>query len=181
MSAANPNVPLSVVSNTNNNYFWAQMGIGSNVITQQAQSGGPYFWFVVIDRYTLAVVYNQLQTQPNVVPNIGQWNTSDYILCVATLGMGLNNPPQGPLFAFLDVNGGGAQLRRVEQVANQFNCGSLGTYGYALVGVLGNQNMPGFEGSAISNGVIGPILTIQLMPSTIAGKTIYTPIQLSNA
>lgn len=181
MSAPGTNVPLSIVSNTNNNFYWAQMGIGSNVLTQQQPTGGPYYWFVVIDRYSLAVVYNQLQTQPNVAPNIGPYNTSDYILCVATLGVGLNNPPQGALFAFLDVNGGGMQLRRVEQVAQQFNCGSLGTFGYALVGVLGNQNMPGFEASALSTGQVGPILTVQLMPSSIGGKTIYTPVQLSNA
>lgn len=175
------NVPLTVVSNTANNYFWAQIAIGQNVLTQSLASGGPYFWFVVVNRYTLAIEYNQLQTSPTTVPNIGAFNTSDHILIVATLGMGLNNPPQGALFGFLDVNGGGMQLRRVEQVATQLNCGSLGTYGYALVGVLGNQNVPGFEGSVIGVSQVGPILTVQLMPTTFGGQTIYTPVQLSNA
>jgi hypothetical protein len=181
MSAPGKNIPLTVVSNTANNFWWAQIGVGNNILTQQQQSGGPYYWFVVINRYTLAIEYNQLQTQPNLAPNIGNLNTSDHILVVATLGVGLNNPPQGALFAFLDINGAGAELRRVEQVAEQFNCGSLGTFGYALVGVLGNQNVPGFEASEIGRGTVGPILTVQLMPTTYGGQTIYTPVQLSNA
>jgi hypothetical protein len=173
------NVPVTVVSNTNNNFYFAQMSIGKNGLSQQQQSGGGYFWFVVVNRSTLAVEYNQLQTSPNTVPNIGNLNTTDHILLVATLGMGLNNVPQGALFDFLDVNGGGAELRRVEQIGMQLNCGSLGTYGYALVSVLGNLNLPGFEASAISTG--GPILTVQFMPTTVNGVTTYTPVQLSNA
>lgn len=174
------NVPLTVESNAFNNFYFAQMAIGKNGLSQQQQSGGGYYWFVVINRQTLAVEYNQLQTQPNVAPNIGNLNTPDHILIVATMGVGLNNQPSGDLFKFLDLNGGGYELRRVEQIALQFNCGSLGTFGYALVSVLGNLNLPGFEASVIG-GQIGPILTIQLMPTTVNGVTTYTPIQLSNA
>jgi len=181
MSASPPNVPLTVNSNTNNNFFYAQMGIGKTGLHQQQQSGGGYYWFVVINRHTLAVEYNQIQTQPNVVPNIGALNSVDHILIVATMGVGLNNPPQGPLFQFLDQNGGGRELRRIEQIATQFNCGSLGTFGYALVSVLGNLNLPGFEMSQVGSGAVGPILTIQLMPTEVNGVTTYTPIQLSNA
>lgn len=172
-------VPLTVVSNPNNTYFWAQMAIGKNVLTQTPSQAG--YWFVVLDRTSLAVVYNQVQSAPNTAPNLGSYNTSDYILIVATLGIGLNKQPQGDLFNFLDVNGGGRELRRVEQVAVQLNCGSLGTFAYALVGVLGNLNTPGFEASAIAVNMVGPILTVQLMPTTIGGKTVYTPVQLSNA
>jgi hypothetical protein len=172
-------VPLSVISNPNNQYFWGQIGIGKNILTQNPKSYA--YWFVVLDRGNLNVVFNQLQTAPSTSPNLGNFNTSDYILVVATLGIGLNNQPQGDLFNFLDLNGAGRELRRVEQIATQFNCGSLGTFGYALVGVLGNQNQPGFEASAISIGGVGPILTVQLMPFIVAGKTMYTPVQLSNA
>ena len=103
------------------------------------------------------------------------------MLVVASMGVGLNSSPSGELFKFLDLNGGGRELRRVAQIGHQFGCGSLGTFSYALVGVLGNLNIPGFEASQISVGQIGPILTVQLMPTTINGKTMYTPIQLSNA
>ena len=50
--------PLTVVSNPNNQYYWGQIAIGKNVLTQQPSQGG--YWFVVIDRGWLAVVYNQM-------------------------------------------------------------------------------------------------------------------------
>lgn len=174
-------VPLTVISNANNNFYFAQMAIGQNVLTQSLPKGGGYYWFVVINRSTLAVEYNAVQTQNDIVPAIGNLNTTDHLLAVATLGLGLNIPPQGALFQFLDLNGGGSQLRRVEQVAQQFNCGTWGTFAYALVGILGNQNTPGFEDCAFGNGANGPFLTVQLLPSTVGGKTVYTPVQISNA
>lgn len=173
-------VPLTVISTTSNQYLWGQIGIGNNILTQQPKSPG--YWIVVLDRRTLAVVINQVQSAPNVVPNLGNYNTTDYILVLGTLGVGLNNQPQGEFFNFLDVNGGGRELRRVNQVATQFNCGSLGTFGYALVSVLGNQNMPGFEDSQITAAVnAAPILTVQLVPMDINGTVYYTPTNLSNA
>jgi hypothetical protein len=176
---ADNSVPLTVVSNPNNSYYWAQIGIGKNILTQQPSQGG--YWFVVIDRSNLNVVYNQFQTAPNVAPNLGNYNTTSYILVAATVGVGLNNVPQGALFNFLDVNGGGMQLRRVEQVGTQLSCGSLGTFGYALVGVLGNLNTPGFEGSLLAAQATGPILTVQLLPIVVNNQTVYTPVELSNA
>jgi hypothetical protein len=176
---ADNTVPLTVVSNSNNQYYWAQIAIGKNVLTQQPSQAA--YWFVVVDRSNLNVVYNQLQNAANVAPNIGNYNTANYILIAATLGVGLNNVPQGGLFSFLDVNGGGRQLRRVEQVGMQLNCGSLGTFGYALVGVLGNLNVPGFEGSWLATQGVGPILTLQLLPTNVGGQTVYSPIELSNA
>jgi hypothetical protein len=173
-------VPLTVVSSLNNqspNYY-AQIAIGPNILNQSSKTAG--YWFVVVDRSNLNVVYNQLQAAPNTAPAIGKFNTSAYVLIVATLGVGLNNTPQGDLFKFLDLNGGGRQLRRVEQVGSQLNCGSLGTFSYALVGVLGDLNIPGFEASQITNPPTGPILTIQMAPFDINGATVYTPIELSN-
>jgi hypothetical protein len=174
-------VPLTVVSSLNNqspNYY-AQIAIGSNILVQSSKSAG--YWFVVIDRSNLNVVFNQVQAAPNVAPALGKFNTSAYVLIVATMGVGLNNTPQGDLFKFLDLNGGGRQLRRIEQVGTQLNCGSLGTFSYALVGVLGDLNIPGFEASQITNPLTGPILTIQLAPFDINGATVYTPVDLSSS
>jgi hypothetical protein len=177
---ADNTVPLTVVSSPGTQHFWAQIAIGRNILTQTSATKRCY-WFVVIDRSSLAVVVNQMQNANNTAPNLGNFNTADYILIVATLGLGLDVTPQGDLFNFLDLNGGGKELRRVEQVGTQLNCGSLGVFSYALVGVLGNLNQPGFELSTVANGNVGPILTIQLMPTTVGGKTVYTPVQLSNA
>lgn len=179
---ADSSVPLSIVSSTGaaaNQSQFMQIGIGKNILTQTPANPG--YWFVAIDRSSLDVVYNQLHTSPNTAPNLGSHNTGDYILAMATTGVGLNQQPQGDLFRFLDLNGAGRELRRINQVATQFNCGSLGKFGYALVGVLGGQNQPGFEASQISAPFTGPILTVQLLPVTINGKTTYTPVQLSDA
>lgn len=171
------NVPLSVISSTYNNSYYATMAIGNNRIFQQPTGGYTgYYWFVVINRKTLAIEYNQLQTQANVAPNLGNLNTPDHILVVATLGVGLNNAPQGALYQFLDENGGGMELRRIDQIAQQFNCGYLGTFGYCLCCVLGNLNIPGFEVSALGH-ISGPILAIQLLPGSLG----YTPISIPNA
>ncbi len=67
-------------------------------------------------------------------------------------------------------------MRRVDQFAQQFNCGSWGTFGYALCSVLGNQKPAGFEDCSIGASSSGPFLTIQLMPNTFNGQTVYTPL-----
>ena len=171
-------VPLTVVSNANTTNNFVQIAIGKNTTSQD--KGG--YWFMVINRSTLAVVYNQVQKEANKAPDLTQYNNSDHILIVATSGVGLNNQPQGDLFTFLDKNGGGRELRRIDQIGTQFNCGTYGSFGYALVGVLGNANRPGFEASQITpKAGYGPFLTLSLMPSTINGKTVYTPAALSNS
>lgn len=173
-------VPLTVISSTSNQYLWGQIGIGNNILTQQPKNPG--YWILVLDRRTLEVVVNQFQEAPNVDPNLGNYNSIDYILVLGTIGVGLNNQPQGAFFTFLDLNGGGRELRRVNQVATQFNCGSLGTFGYALVGILGDRNVQGFEDSQITAGVnLAPILTVQLMPTDVNGAPYYTPVSLSDA
>lgn len=172
-------VPLTVVSALNTNFFFSQIAIGDNILSQEPKSWA--YWIVVLDRSNLKVVYNQLHTSPNTAPDIGSLNDSNHLLIVATMGVGLNRQPQGDFFKFLDLNGAGRQLRRVSQVAEQLNCGSLGTFGYALVGTLGDLNTPGFEASQITAPPTGPILTCQLMPNQIGGQTFYTPVELSNA
>jgi hypothetical protein len=171
-------VPLTVVSGAGRTNPWGQIALGSNVMSQNPKQRG--FWIVAIDRATLKIVYNQVQTDPSAAPDLGVFNTADYVLAMASLGMGLDRQPQGSLFSFLDKNGAGRELRRVAQVASQLNCGALGTYGYALVSLLGNTNPRGFEISQLSTEH-ATILTVQMQPATIGTKTIYTPVQLSNA
>jgi len=172
-------VSLSVVSSLSTQSNFGQIAIGDKIMNQNPSSGS--LWFVVLDRSNLSVVFNELQSAPNTVPALTQYNDSNHILIVATMGMGLNNQPQGDLFNFLDHNGGGIELRRIDQIATQFGCGSLGTYGYALVGVMGDQDIPGFEASIITAPSTGPILTLQLMPTEVNGKISFTPVSLNNA
>jgi hypothetical protein len=171
------NVSLSVVSSLHTGSFFAQVGIAKEITSTDKQG----YWFVVVDRSTLKIVDNINQTANNTVPNIGSHNTTDHLLIVATAGVGLDKTPQGELFKFIDLNGGGRELRRVEQIGRQFNCGHYGTFGYVMVGILGNQNQPGFELSEISGSRSGPFLALNLLPTKVGGKTIYTPTTLSNA
>ena len=171
------NVALSVVSSLHTGNFYAQVAIGKEVTSNDKQG----YWFVVVDRSTLKIVDSINQTANNTVPNLGTHNTADHILIVATAGVGLDKTPQGDLFKFIDVNGGGRELRRVEQIGRQFNCGHYGTFGYAMVGILGSQNKPGFELSEISGSRSGPFLALSLIPTKIGTKTIYTPATLSNS
>lgn len=179
-----PPVPLSVISarwGVSNGNSQAQIAIGKNVLIQNTPSGQGRYWFVVIDRSNLNVVYNQLQAACDQAPPIQQYNNTNHILVVATLDVGFNNQPQGALFKFLDLNGAGRQLRRIDQLAQQFGCGSLGTFGYALVGVLGDLDQPGFELSDATGPAWSPILTVQLMPFDTPSGAVYTPVELSNA
>jgi len=176
-------VPLTIISTTGESSSgsqYIQIGVGSKILDQQPKEWA--YWFLVLDRVSLDVVFNEVSSSANSLPGgLSKYNTADYILAFASTGVGLNNHPQGDLFVFLDKNGAGRELRRIDQVATQFNCGYLGTFGYALVGVLGDQDMPGFEASQISQPFTGPILTVQLKPMDIDGKTTYTPVQISNA
>ena len=173
-------VPLSVASSLASSQHvytpFAQVAIGSDKYATDKQG----YWFLVVDRSTLKVVEQSNQTSNTTAPKLVH-NTADHILIIATAGVGLDKTPQGDFFKFVDVNGGGRELRRVEQIGRQFNCGRYTSFGYTLVGILGNLNQPGFELSQISGGGDGPFLTLTLIPTTIGGKTIYTPASLSNS
>lgn len=171
------NLPLSVWSAPNPTNPHAEIAVGTTKLVQDKKG----FWIVVLDRGSAKAVKELLHTDPTKTPDLGTFNTTDYILIASAVGQGLNKQPQGDFFKFLDVNGGGRELRRIDQFARQFNCGYFGTFGYALVGLLGNQNRSGFEASQIGHYTTGPILTLTLLATEVGGKTIYTPAQLSNS
>jgi hypothetical protein len=175
------NIDLSVVPELNTISPLAQVVIGKEKLTTDKHG----YWFVVLDRTTLKVVENISQPSNTTPPNLGQHNTSEYILVMATVGVGLDKTPQGDLFKFIDINGGARELRRVEQVGRHFNCGRYGAFAYTMVGILGGLDLPGFELSLIGGGntntiLRGPFLELTLIPTTVGGKTIYTPAQLNN-
>lgn len=175
-------VPLTVMSSRSGQANSAYVVIGNNSLYQQPPNGAWAYWFVVVDASNLQVVYNQLQTAPNVVPNLGPYNAPGYILMMATLGVGLDQQPQGALFNFLMDNGAGAQLLAVEQIAQQIGCGSLGSFAYSLVTSLGSSGNPGFEAYDVTSPYYAAILTLQLQPvPQPGGGVVYTPIELGDS
>lgn len=177
MSAAA--VPLSVVSNAFNTPPYAQIALGAQVYNQQSTNYNGQYWFFVIDSVSLKVVYNATQASASTAPNLGGFNTAQYILVVATLGVSFDQQPQGDLYNFLVANGAGAELTKIEQLAAQFGCGSLGCFGYVLVSPLGNQGQLGIEYSSFV-GNNGPVVPLSLVPVTEDGQTFYAPTEIGD-
>ncbi len=153
------------------------------------------YWFVVLDRSTLDVVYNIQQASNTDVPSgLTQYDDTSHILIVATLSLYNTAVPQGDLFTFLVDHGGGSTLRRLEQIGVQLTCTEVQYLAYSLVSVLGTDDL-GFETMAMSGNVTvwydagqseyygrttgpGAILTLLLMPVDVDGTTMWTPITL---
>lgn len=170
-------VPLTVNSPLATNYL-APIAIGSAKVGNP-QYGTAGYWIVVLDSSTLAVVYNQLQTSYDTAPDLGQYAGDGYILIVAAVAMTLNLVAQGDFYNFLIANGAGDELNRLEQINNQYGCGTVGSFGYILVSVLGqSEGVPGLEMSTIGENNQGVIMTASLVGTVINGQTIYSPAML---
>lgn len=139
------------------------------------------YWILVIDRTALKVVYNQVQTSYDTAPDLGAFNTDDYFMIVAAIAVTLNNIPQGDFFTFLNANGAGPQLARLEQINTQLGCGTVGSFSYVLISILGlgQEALPGIEVSSIDNfNTKGVIVTASLIGTVVNGQTIYSPVIL---
>lgn len=176
-------IPLTVTSPIYNGGRSAiHIGTGSNLqayYPSGIESNTSYYWFVAIDRRTLKVAHEVVQTDYTSVPTGfkegGQYNNINYILVFSTMYMNTLHVPQGELFDFLTVNGAGYELQRLEQVFLQLNCGTYGRMAYSLVDLLG------FPGRGIEEGSIlnSTVSTLSLLGQDIDGKMLYTPIPLT--
>ncbi len=154
--------------------------IGGKWIKPEGKVTGNQYWFVVIDRKTLKVVFNHLQTSGTTVPTgLKQYDSDEYILAFASYDVNTLNVPQGKLYDFLLARGGGSQLRRLAQIVNDLGCGFFMYVAYTLVSVLGYDTL-GFELGNIQ-GDSPPILTLELLATDVPGHgTLYTPVTLPN-
>lgn len=175
-------LPLTITA-PNDPTFPAQMVIGSDSLYLK-EKPGPYggYWFVVIDRKSLKVVYNQFSASSDKAPEIGEYDSSDYILLLSTAGLGTGEVPQGALYDFLYDNGGGRELKRIVQLNNTLGCGTWGWVSYILVGVLGpgRPGIPGIERSNIEYSSAAIVMTAELVPMKIGDEVIYSPSPLGN-
>ncbi len=185
------NLPLTVESALAVNFNLA-VCVGPNAVQPPSQPGANSYWFVVLDRTNLNVVFNYLTQSYNSVPSgLAPDNTDGYILVLTTIGLGTLNVPQGALYTFLDQSGGGAQLASLAQISSQLGCGEINTVAYNLVTVLGGGSQ-GLEASMLQSSDItgqnwvgyiggpGPIQTLTLLATTVNGGTMYTPITLQD-
>jgi hypothetical protein len=174
-------LPMTVVAPLAERYTIATViGTGSDKKSYQPKNVVPNsYWFLAINRWTLKAEYNQVQTSNDDPPQgIAPYDTTDYMLVVATYALGSDNLPQGPLYEFLIDNGANRQLRQLEQIYSALSCGTFGSMAYALVGVLGPgaSALPGIESSSIVQAENpGTVLTCTLIGTEINGKVIYSP------
>jgi hypothetical protein len=176
------NVPLTITATLQNDSD-AQMAIGRERIPLPGKPssyvGG--YWVAVVDRRSLKVVYNKVLDSYDTAPDIGNYNTSDYMLFTTTMWLGTGHVPQGAFYDFLMDNGAGAQLQRVCQLNNTLGCGTWSTVAYCLAGVLG-PGLPatrGVEMGSIGSSDYAIIMTATLVPAQIGDTVIYTPSPLS--
>ncbi len=172
------NIPLTVVASQSG--AWPTITVGTNPSYNPPDENPGELWLMVIDRTTLGVVVNVTTTDFNDVPAQVQpyAGNNQYMLIAVTMGMTINQVPQGALYQFLISAGADDELARLEQINVQLSCGDFSMMSYALVGVMASGT-PGFEDSSLLQvGTLGVVLTLQLMPTVIQGKTWYTPIEL---
>lgn len=182
MSNGTKTVPLTIQASIDPHTEPA-MVIGSDSVSFGGKvSGYGGYWIVVADRRSLDVVFNEYVTTYDQAPDIGAYDTPDYMLLVATAQLGTGVVPQGAFYDFLYDNGAGAQLKRIVQVNQTLGCGSLVTVAYTLAGVLGpgRPDTPGVEVSSVTEAEYVLVMTASLVGVDVDGTTYYTPSPLSN-
>lgn len=182
MSDTPKTVPLSISSPMADNWS-PEVWIGSDSISfggKPSLFGG--YWLVVVDRKTLQVVYNQYTENYDGAPDLGQYDTTDYMLVVTAVHLGTGHVPQSAFYDFLWDQGAGRGLKRIVQLNDTIGCGSYGTVSYILVGVLGEgrPGLPGVEGALVEYNPGGLVMTAELVPVDIGGVTYYSPSPLSD-
>lgn len=181
MSNGTKTVPLTIQASIDSNINPA-MVIGSDFVEfggSVSAYGG--YWIVVVDRRSLDVVFNEYTQTYDQAPDIGSYDTTDYMLFVASVQLGTGHVPQGGLYDFLYDNGAGKGLKRIVQVNQTLGCGTLTTVAYTLAGVLGagTPDMPGVEASSVTEAEYVLVMTAELVGVDVDGTTYYTPSPLS--
>ncbi|MBL7731450.1 MAG: hypothetical protein JNM88_09760 [Chitinophagaceae bacterium] len=140
------------------------------------------YWYVVLDRSSLAVAASFQTTDTSNVPQAlnPYLNNPQYLLIVLanSISTGNSGPPDGNLYAFFQEMGSSAALAELEQVIAATGSGTFGVYAYTLVAIM--------DGSACFDFVLynAPPETkpyaLQLIPlDNLGGGSFYTPQKLN--
>lgn len=167
------NVPLTIVGTYQT--YDPVVQIGTNFNIPFAQQGSLY-WFVVVDRTNLNVVVNTVSASEDQVPSDVQQYAGNpqYLLIFVSLNLSVYQVPQGALYTFLQQMGSAGLLSQAEQVSG-LSSSSIGPMSYILAATMDANAGIGFEDSSYSTTAL---MTLQLMPVTVGGQTLYTPILL---
>jgi hypothetical protein len=170
------NVPATICSRFYNAPHWSSLAIGNNYYPPKADGSSSFYWFTVVNLNDLSVPDVAIMQNTTTVPaNIAKYlgNSQFFLFFAANCQMGYN-APAGDLYNFLKQVGSGPQLDRGEQMIEQLGTGSITNFSYALAATFTTEDLPGFE---VFSPDVSAILTMQFMPITVNGQTVYAPIQ----
>jgi len=177
MAQSSPNVPVSALSSFVGARPYPALAIGKSFVVYNGPQNVGSYWWVAVDLTTLNAVQN-IATQDglHVPPQIQQLlGNTQYFLFFMTAWQSTMNLMGGAIYAFLQQVGAGPQLARAEQLISQLGTGSILNFSYVLAATFDANDVPGYEAFS-SQGY--STLTMQFMPITIGGKTIYAPVNL---
>lgn len=171
------NVPVTVTGSYGQNPY-GLVAIGKQHYYQGPGTQAPAnsYWVLVVDLTSLNVVVNEVYTgtdgvPPGVQPYV---DNAQYLLVVTTLALRTDHVPQGDFYGLLRKAGAGPMLSRAEQINEQIGTGYIGWTSYILAATLNPADDKGFEELSFAHFTV---MTFELMPVTIDGKTVYTPIR----
>lgn len=173
MTTGDGHVPVTVQGTME--YPGGMVVIGEQYFDPSSNAQNSY-WFLVVDLTSLKVVTSTVSAaNDQVPPDVQQFaGNPQYLLILTTLVLRTDNLPQGALYQFLQSIGSGPMLARAEQINEQLGTGTIGAMSYILAATMDTGDGKGFEEFSFTDLTI---LTFELMPVTINGQTIYTPIQ----
>lgn len=159
---------------------YSEIYIGSGKIPIPSKQPYQEFWYYGVDLHnpTGPAVFNVLSKSNTEVPNevLAHENAENVLLCFMFASVQVSHLPQGSMYTFLRETGAGPALARTEQIAEQSGSSVIAFPAYGLAATMSTSDEPGFETVDYFNP---GILPFQLMPISIDGKTVYTPVQVS--
>ncbi len=175
MAAPAGSVPVTVMGNLGQAFAGIRIGTQQMIWPNNPPLNST--WFVVVDLTYLQVVANVVSTSTSQVPPaLGPYIANPaFMLIAVSIGWTFDHVPQGALYSFLRSTGSGAALERAEQIYAQLGTGYFSTVSYILAATLDPSDGSGIEEFGYMGAI--PIMTFSLLPVTVGGKTIYTPIK----
>jgi hypothetical protein len=173
---ASQNVPVSALSSYVNQFPISALVIGDNSVSFSGTYNVGSYWYVAVDLTDLSIVQNIISQDPANVPPAIQallGNTQYFLFFIANW-QSTPNLVQGALYTFLQQVGSGRGLARGEQMIEQLGTGMIRNFSYVLAATFDDNDVPGFETFSDLNYTV---LTMQFMPVTVGGQTIYSPVQ----
>jgi hypothetical protein len=172
------NVPLTIQAAETYNYY-SQIVIGSLRLSPPKSATTSFYWIVVLDRADLSVEANFTFTSNDTVPPLITpfIEGSQYIMILTTQQLGTDRLPTGAFYQFLQSQGAGVHLTRLEQIYEALNCGTWGNAAYTYVCILDKDpQTSGFEFSDIYQ--FGQVITMQFIPFQVGQGVLYSPALL---